>query len=208
MAARHPSGREGRGGRRPAGADGSQRAQPQNRAAIALQKASRIEKTSEGKRTYINSLTGRVKRVNRCSWETMFAELETFKSEHRHCNVTQTSGKLGIWVKNVRISQKKGELSEERKKILDNVGFAWQVRTSSWETMLAELEAFKREHGHCNVTRKSGKLGTWVTNARSRQKKGNLSEEQKDSLDNLGFTWYETTSPGRLLYGDFSVGYS
>ena len=59
--------------------------------------------------------------------ETRLAELETFKSENRHCNVKQTAGKLGTWVTNVRHSQKKGNLSEELKYALDNMGFKWLV---------------------------------------------------------------------------------
>ena len=100
-------------------------------------------------------------------------------------------GKLGTWVKNVRSSQKKGELSEEQKKRLSNVGFAWQGgkagNPSTAETRLVELETFKSKYGHCNVPRKAGKLGTWVNNTRKRQKK--LPEELKHVLDNMGFKW-------------------
>jgi hypothetical protein len=57
------------------------------------------------------------------------------------------------------------------------------------ETRLAELEAFKSKHGHCNVAQKSGPLGTWVNNRRSDQKKGKLPEELKCALVNMGFKW-------------------
>ena len=109
--------------------------------------------------------------IRKGHWETRFAEPERFKSENGHCNVTRGTGKLGTWVHNMRYSQKKGELSEEQKKRLDNVGFAWQGKggmPSNAETMLAELETFKSKHRHCSVPQKSGKLGTWVKNARSR----------------------------------------
>ena len=57
--------------------------------------------------------------------KTMLAGLKTFKSKYRHCNVTQTSGKLGPWVKNARSRQKKGKLPEELKDALDTMGFMW-----------------------------------------------------------------------------------
>ena len=87
---------------------------------------------------------------------------------------------------------KEGKAVRGEKKILDNVGFAWQRgrgRPSIAETMLAELETFKSEHGHCNVNLKLGSLSEWVKNVRHRQKKEKLSEEVTDVLDNMGFTW-------------------
>ena len=90
-----------------------------------MQKAGRFEEMSKGQRNYINgSLISRMQ----LTWETRLAELETFKNEHGHCNVTQRSGKLGKWVINVRSSQTRGELPQERKYVLDDIGFRWQVK--------------------------------------------------------------------------------
>jgi hypothetical protein len=35
-------------------------------------------------------------------WDQRFEELKKFKDEHSHCRVPRGSGKLGIWVKNMR----------------------------------------------------------------------------------------------------------
>ena len=55
--------------------------------------------------------------------------------------------------------------------------------------MFAELKQYKTEHGHCNVPQKSGKLEAWVNHTRTHQKKGGLSEEQKELLDSIGSIW-------------------
>ena len=57
-------------------------------------------------------------------WKTMFAELETIKNEHGHCNVTQRSGKLG----KLRSSKMRGELPKVRKDALGNIGSRWKVK--------------------------------------------------------------------------------
>ena len=104
------------------------------------------------------------------------------------------SGKLSRWVNTQRASQKNGELSEERKKILDSIGFEWHRKgtrtvTHQWETVVAELKVYKSENGHCNVMQSSGKLGRWVRNQRYSQKREELSEERKKILDDTGFRW-------------------
>ena len=59
-----------------------------------------------------------------------------------------------------------------------------------WNARYRELEAFKAEHGHCNVPQKShGPLGAWVNDQRKASKQGRLSEERVRRLDDLGFEW-------------------
>jgi hypothetical protein len=59
---------------------------------------------------------------------------------------------------------------------------------------LAKLQAFRAEHGHCNVpkTWEDASLATWINHLRS--KKSGLSKELIRSLDEIGFDWapYET----------------
>ena len=69
-----------------------------------------------------------------------------------------------------------------------------------WEQKLAELQAFRDEHGHCCVSQKSSKkedrlhdnllsLGAWVKEQRQQFKKGKLADSRVRQLDALGFTW-------------------
>ena len=62
----------------------------------------------------------------------------------------------------------------------------------NWERRLKELEAFKKEHGHCNVPAKyspNPPLAHWVAHVRSRRQSSRTVTELARRLDELGFTW-------------------
>ncbi len=55
-----------------------------------------------------------------------------------------------------------------------------------------ELAEFKREFGHCNVSRyneRNAQLSRWCDNQRQLFKNGKLSQDRIDKLNELGFTW-------------------
>src|SRR5262249_34756552 len=78
-------------------------------------------------------------------WEEGFSALRTFKRQHGHCLVPrwhmQGKYKLGQWVAVQRY--RKANLSSERKRRLDDIGFVWSWRDLLWEKNFAALKAFK-----------------------------------------------------------------
>ena len=118
-------------------------------------------------------------------WEQRFAELIAYKKVNGHCNVPQNCGPLGSWCCNMR--HRKNGLSPERIARLEAEGFCWAPHSDRWENMFAELVAYKKANGHCNVPR--GTLGYWCSNLRQFRKKGKLSAEKIAQLDALGFCW-------------------
>jgi hypothetical protein len=128
------------------------------------------------------------------AWEIRFAELKRYRDEYGHCNVPfswSENPQLGSWVVTQRMFQKEGRLSIQRKARLDMLGFSWHAHDAAWEAMFAELQRYKKAHGHCSVSRNTDnpKLGTWVATQRSWQRAGRLSAERKARLDELGFEW-------------------
>ena len=122
-----------------------------------------------------------------------------YKAEHGHCNIPQSTGSLGKWVDNQRHQKRKGKLSEERIRKLNNVGFEWSPHNSlpTWDERLVELMEHKADHGHCSVSKKKKQksLATWVESQRSRRKQGKLSEARIKKLDVLGFEWRPSERP-------------
>ena len=66
----------------------------------------------------------------------------------------------------------------------------------TWEVSFAELAKFKEEHGHCDVPTYLGgrgsprnRLGVWVSDQRSRRRKGTLSPARVARLSALGLVW-------------------
>jgi hypothetical protein len=127
------------------------------------------------------------------SWGDWLKDLIAYKKEFGDCNVPakfKTSEKyaLGTWVRN----QRKGiNLTPERKKKLDDLGFIWNLKLRSWDDWLKDLIAYKKEFGNCEVptsfiTREKYALGSWVHTQRKDIK---LTPERKKKLDDLGFVW-------------------
>jgi superfamily II DNA or RNA helicase len=63
-------------------------------------------------------------------WKSRFEELLAYKRKHGHCNVPQKwkeNPKLASWVGTQRLAWKKGKLSQERIKRLEEIGFQWEI---------------------------------------------------------------------------------
>ena len=62
-----------------------------------------------------------------------------------------------------------------------------------WNARFQELKLFKAKHGHCNVPRKAGKLGTWVKHQRKQYrmlqegKHSCICDERIQKLESIGF---------------------
>lgn len=126
-------------------------------------------------------------------WEQGFAVLRKFRRRKGHCCPTHrhVEGKynLGSWVIIQRI--RKEDLSVERKKRLDRIGFVWNWRDFAWEQGFAALLRFKAREGHCRVRglhrEREYKLGSWV--AVQRRKQNVMSPERRARLNKIGFEW-------------------
>ena len=133
-------------------------------------------------------------------WKQRIKELKAFKKEYGHCNVPSIyppNRPLGSWVDYARSRKKAGELSAERIRCLEELGFCWVLRKRSvyrldWDVMLAALTAFKERHGHCNVScnrPEERQLGQWLTDLRRRKRKGKVDQRQISQLNKLGIVW-------------------
>lgn len=137
------------------------------------------------------------------TWGEFYQALCVYKSAHNDCNVPQRYNKdrrLGAWVGEQRRDRNK--LSEEQRDQLDNLGFNWETRQEKeereWHDKFERLKAYRKEYGDCRVSSKSVKedmaawveeLGNWVRVQRRRRKKGKMSAEQEQKLNEIGFDW-------------------
>ncbi|MCX5871278.1 MAG: Helicase associated domain protein [Deltaproteobacteria bacterium] len=136
-------------------------------------------------------------------WDIWFGKLKVFKERFGHCNVEtgweEDSG-LSSWVSSQRTRRNKGLLSLERIQLLDGIGFTWdfqtQKRQETWMKWYLELEKYTKKHGNPHVPSNdtNTKLASWVWIQRVRRDKdylgqAQLTKEQVESLDTLGFRW-------------------
>jgi len=152
-------------------------------------------------------------------WTERLEELKQFKKIFGHCNVvpSHTEWKaLGKWVYSQRHRRKEGVLTDEQISLLDELEFQWNLRPRkekvwhenyfefqcqeppkssvglTWEDRFKELEEFKKENGHCNVSRYKKpweKLGRWVYDQKRKKQKGTLAEYRLKKLESLGIRW-------------------
>lgn len=89
-------------------------------------------------------------------------------------------------------------MTDERIQHLESVGFVWDSHNTIWEQRIAEIEEFRRLHGHVTVPstyKENMKLATWVKQQRrqyklfSQGRPSNITLERIEQLQSLGFEW-------------------
>jgi hypothetical protein len=124
-------------------------------------------------------------------WEVMFGELLAYKLKYGHVNIPfDAESKLWRWVGTQRQSKKRGKLSAEKVGRLDDIGFAWDLLESQWESKFSELLTYQATHGNINVPRgDSTGLAAWIGKQRAVKKARKISAERIQRLEEIGFEW-------------------
>jgi superfamily II DNA or RNA helicase len=144
-------------------------------------------------------------------WEQMFARLLAYKDKHGDCNVPQqfrTDLQLSAWVAAQRQTQKNNKLSAVRAKRLVEAGFVWDPLAEYWRQMFERLEAYKRKHGHCDVSsvyKPDAQLAAWVVRQRRDKRRGRLRADFVRRLGELGFVWTPHATRWEDLYERLTV---
>mmetsp|Transcript_14286 Transcript_14286/g.32889 ORF Transcript_14286/g.32889 Transcript_14286/m.32889 type:complete len:566 (-) Transcript_14286:737-2434(-) len=111
-------------------------------------------------------------------WTLRFQELLSYKAKEGHCNVPhgyKDNLGLAMWVKrqrhqyNLLVDNKTSTLTDERIKLLENIGFVWNCLESAWEQHYQDLRDFMIRNGHCAVPSTyevNPKLASWVVTQR------------------------------------------
>ena len=128
-------------------------------------------------------------------WEIRFNELKDYKREHGDTLVPCSYAKnpqLGIWVSTQRDQYKRGKISDERIRRLNELGFVWEANEAAWKVRFNELKEYKREHGDTLVPQRyaiNPQLGWWVKSQRDQYKRNQLSDERIRRLNEISFVW-------------------
>ena len=132
------------------------------------------------------------------AWEEMYERLVAYKKKHNDTKVPQNykgNRQLGIWVKHQRTALREKSITEERKNVLNSIGFVWDGKapgtsTATWKEMYQRLVAYKKEHKDTRVPinyENDRKLGRWINNQRATYRKKKMTEERKLLMDSMGF---------------------
>jgi hypothetical protein len=127
-------------------------------------------------------------------WMKKYEELQEFQEEHGHINIRVREGSLGQWAFTQRRKFRKDELLEDRKQLLDKIGFVWDIgkewQDEMWRAKYEELKAHRMELGHIDVSSADDKdLWAWMYRQRKRREAGRLEPERKGMLEKMGMEW-------------------
>ena len=158
---------------------------------VASQRTKR-SKLSETRRQRLDAL-GFVWDEVAQKWEENFNALKKFKEREGHCRVPhnhfEDEYSIGQWVTSLR--SRMIELSEERRRELDELDFVWDPRNDQWEENFLALIKYKNREGRSDVPTNHLEggypLGEWVSTQRDNKSK--LIKNRRDRLEALGFVW-------------------
>jgi len=140
-------------------------------------------------------------------WRAMYEKLNAYKSANGNCLVPRSFAKnprLASWVaeqrKQYRLRKlgKPSNMSDERVRLLNHLGFTWQAQCAAWNRHFNNLCSYKEENGTCLVPLNDDKypqLGLWVKEQRRhrslmvRGKHSHMTQERVDILNSIGFCW-------------------
>ena len=111
----------------------------------------------------------------------MYDSLKHYHVAHGDSSVPhgwRENPQLANWVSTQRQRRKMGMIVAEQLQLLNDLEFVWKSRdVGTWEDRLAEVAAFKAQHGHCNIPLsfpENPKLGRSVNSMRNQRNKGTL----------------------------------
>ena len=182
----------------------------------------------------LNAIGMRWESIKDIAWEKNYFAAKEYFAEHGDLLPSVTDKayhdvKLGRWIAQLRSYRKSGicsaYLTDERIKLLDEIGMVWDVPDYLFEKNYAALLDYYKENGNADVpsyyvTADGLRLGAWVFNTRSRKngigKGAELTDEQIKRLDELGFSWdgkfrnnwnksYEAACEYKKKHGDLNI---
>jgi len=135
--------------------------------------------------------------VNNEKWNRRFMELVGYKEKNGHCNFpTMKNGSLGKWVSTQRTFFTSKKLKEDRYEKLVGIGFVFEnarFETKSgreqWNKRFMELVKYKEKNGHCNVPRRNGSVGEWISTQRTLFRSKKLKADRYAKLEGIGFVF-------------------
>lgn len=156
---------------------------------VARQRELRKKKALSPDREAKLAALGFVWNTNDSAWDARFAQLQAWKAAQGHASVPIAEGDLGVWVAKQRQLKRKKKLAAGREARLNAVNFVWDTPNTDWNEKYQALARWKTVCGDCRVPFNEGELGWWVNTQRQSKRKGKLSKEREDRLNEIGFIW-------------------
>lgn len=122
-------------------------------------------------------------------WIEMYNQLLAYKEKYGDCRPPQKGiyAKLNGWCVTQRTL--KNSMPQNRKILLNNIGFDWNILDAQFDEWVVKLKEYKKEFGHLKISSSHTQLNNFATNTRANFRKGKISEERIAILNSIGFIW-------------------
>jgi Helicase associated domain len=143
------------------------------------------------------------KRAKEDAWSRRYNQILQYRAEVGHCIVPRTYADVGLygWIKKQRYNHKQWELGKpsqlthERIKALDDIGFSWSARSAQWESRFEEFQRYVALGGDARIGTKSSRLFDWAKTQRREHREwlangeSTMTQDRYERLTSLGFRW-------------------
>lgn len=143
-------------------------------------------------------------------WDAAYEFAAAYYREHGDLDIpfaykTQDGLALGVWLANQRGKFAAGKLKPGQIKRLNALHIVWEPANSAWQCGFDHAEAYYGAHGDLNVpsgyrSEDGYKLGSWISNQRTRRKNGRMTDEQQKRLETIGMQWDRQSSRWQTGY--------
>ena len=155
-------------------------------------------------------------------WEDWYEKAAAYFREHGH--LCPERGPLRTWVLAQRGARrgKRGSLTDEQVRRLENIGMAWEPGEEQWLAMYRRAQAYYAIHRMLNVptgyvTEDGARLGQWIARQRSAYRnyraglrgrgRAAITAERIERLNDLGMIWDGTTVTARTSFQEKALLY-
>jgi len=127
------------------------------------------------------------------------AAVERYKENFGHTrvpiNYIDGNLNLGKWVSRKRNQYRLGKIARSQIEIIEKSfsDWSWNPNLDDWERNFACLERFVKAYGHCRIKNdevfEGIKIGVWVANLKTNYRKGKLSSETINRIEQVHPDW-------------------
>ena len=141
-------------------------------------------------------------------WDMWLGRLLAYKDRHNSVNVrflaTQFGHELGAWVQKQRQQWESGALRDRKVARLKGLGVMLDPDSETFAQGLSELRVYVAQHKKrtvpaFHITGSGFRLGEWVLEQRTKQRRGKLSLQRQQLLREAFFLWQPAEAPASMF---------
>ena len=148
-------------------------------------------------------------------WAEKYAAVKAFYESHARWPTQASSGEEGVlasWVNTQRQTNKRGALSSERIKRLEELeDWSWDLYAVAWDKQYAAVKAFYESHARWPTQASPGEegvLASWLVTQRVTNNRGALSSERIKRLEELeDWSWDPYAAAWDKQYAELKAFY-